>query len=226
MPDLTSIRSVVRTLTLAETDDVSDANVNLFVNQGYRMLSTLFRWPWLEATSNITTVADTASYALPADYRRLYAIKDTDKRRTLTRLTVEEALERWGGDPPSGAEAKWFYVWDDSIYLLPVPSANETAAYTLYYQKKLTTMTSGTDEPEFAEEFHLVLADYAIARVWEHEEDFEKARLSDARFREQVEAMARYYLRRQEEWPLVYGDGVRPNMSSNSNLPWLDDAGA
>ena len=226
MPDLASIRSVVRTLTLAETDDVSNTNVDLFINQGYRWLSTQFRWPWLEATSSITVVASTASYALPSDYRQLWSVEDAEKRRTITRLTLEEALNRWGGDPPTGTDARWYYIFDDNIYLLPVPSANDTARYTLYYQKQLTVMASDTATPEFAAEFHLILADYAIARVWEHEEDFDKSRLADQRFNDQVEAMARYYFRREAQTPLVYGGGIHPNPAVHQNLPWLDDAGA
>jgi hypothetical protein len=226
MPDLASIRSVVRTLTLAETDDVSNTNVDLFINQGYRWLSTQFRWPWLEATATITVAADVASYDLPADYRKLWAVRDADERRTLTRLSFEEALNRWGGDPPTGTDAKWSYVYADDIFLLPVPSAAESDAYTLYYQKQLTIMASDGASPEFAAEFHLILADYAIARVWEHEEDFDKARLADVRFAEQVEAMARYYFRREAQTPLVYGGGIHPNPAVHQNLPWLDDAGA
>ena len=222
MPSLTNLIDVVRSQTLAEADDVSDANLTLFLNQGIRRLSTMFRWPWLEASYDVDVVAATASYALPSDFRRLFVVKDADARITLTRLTLEEALERWGGDPPSGSQAHWYYVWNESIYLLPVPDTTESAAYTLYYQKAPTLLSAGSDTPQFLSEFHLILAYYASARVWEHEEDFEKVDALDGRFRSEAEAMARYYLKREEEFPLVYGDGVRPNLRSANNMPFLD----
>lgn len=224
MPDLADLRAVVRSQTLVEADDVSEATLNLFLNQGYRELSVAFPWPWLQAEATISTVADQSAYSLPTDYRKLFSVADEDATRTLHRLTPEEALNRWGGNPPSGDEARWYYVWADSIFLLPVPSSAETGAYRLYYQKSLTVLSADGDTPEFAEEFHLILTHYAIARAWEHEEDFPKAEAADSKFRQATEWMARYYLRREEHTPLIYGEGIRPRLASNVNMPWLDGA--
>ena len=222
MPTLSDLRGVVRNQTLAESDDVSDANIHLYLNQGLRELSMAFRWPWLEATTTVDVVAATASYALPADYRKLFVVQDTDARRSLTRLTLAQAQNHWGGDVPEGDAADWYYVWDDALYLVPIPGTTATAAYKIYYQKAVTVLAADADTPEFASEFHLILTHYAIARVWEHEEEFEKAKVADDTFRVKVAQMAQYYLKREESDPLIFGGGTRPGLGTVNNLPWLD----
>jgi hypothetical protein len=222
--DLATLRAIVRNQTLAESDDVSEANLNTFINQGLRELSVAFNWPWLQATDDIDVVADTQAYDLPSDYRKLFVVRDNDKRRTLRRITLDEALNLYGGDPPSGSDALQYYIWADQIYLLPVPDTTESAAYTVFYQKAVTALSSDLDVPEFASEYHLILTHYAIARVWEHEEEGEKAALADAIFASKVAQMAHYYMHREERNPLIFGDGGEGTLGTRANMPWLDGA--
>lgn len=224
MPTLSDLRTVVRHQTLAETDDVSTALLNTYLNQGYYELSLAFDWPWVQETYAISVVDGTQGYAVPADYRVLLAIVDEDKRRTLTQLTPQEALGRFGGDMPEGSDATYYYIWEDTINLIPIPDTTAASRYTLYYQKAVTALSADADEPLFADEFHLILAYYAIARVWEHEEEFDKARQSDDTFNQKAGQMARYYNKRERRVPLVLGGGSAPLISTHGNMPWLDGA--
>lgn len=222
--NLGSIRTFVRNQTLVESDDMTNADLNLLINAGLNEMSLAFDWPFLHATSNITTVQDQANYDLPADLRRLFAVRDNDRRATVTRIDMHTALNRWGGDPPSGDNAHWYYLWNDDIWLIPVPDTAEASEYTLFYQKAITELSADGDTPEFVSEFHLTPAYYAIARVWEHEEDFTKAEASENAFRQRVEQMARFYHQTADKHPLVFGNGPRPALNTAQNMPWLDGA--
>lgn len=222
MADADALRSYIRTQTLVESDDLSDAELLTFLNDGIYRVSVRMRWPWLETTGTITTVADQEGYTLPSDYRKLVAIVDNDEKRRLRRVTPDLALEEWGGDPDSDSEASWYYIYGGSIYLLPVPSANDTDRYTIYYVKAPTAMSNGTDTPEWDVEFHHVVADYAIAKVWEYEEDFQKAADAEAKFEAGIELMVDHYLNSEERHPTIYGGGIRPSFG-RTNMPWLND---
>jgi hypothetical protein len=223
--DLASLRSLVRTQTLVETDDVADSVLNTHLNAGLNKLSLLFEWPFLEADTTLTVAADTQTVALPSDYRMLFDISDEDKRYTLTRLTRNQALRRWGGDPPSSDNALWYYVHGTNIYFVPIPSTADTDRYRIFYQKAITELSVDGDTPEFISEYHTIASHYAIARVWEHLEDFPKAEAADATFLREADNMARYYHAREKSEPLIFGDGVSPNtMGIRANMPWLDDA--
>ena len=221
---LSALRTFVRNQTLVESDDVSDANLNTMINGGLNELSLMFDWPFLQAEGTVTTVAGQINYSLPSNFRKMFVVRDEDRRATPTRLTFQQALNRWGGDPPTGGDASWYYLWNDDICLVPIPSDAESAEYRLYYQKGITELASDADIPEFASEFHLISAHYAIARVWEHQEDFPKSDSADQKFIAAAERMARYYHQRADLSPLIFGDGIRPSMFANNNMPFLDDA--
>lgn len=225
---LAQLKALIRTQTLVETDDVSDAELLTFLNNGINELTVRFRWPFLEKSSTISAANGTQAYSLPADYSRLVAVVDNDNTTRLTRITPELAFEQWGGDPPTGTDATWFFIWGEKLNLIPVPTAADTDRYTLYYLKTPTLLAADGDSPEFASQFHHILALYAAARVWESEEDLAKMARLDEAFGQQIEVMARYYLKRDEDFPIVWGDGMRPPASSRViydvrfNMPFLD----
>lgn len=210
MSDLAAIRDFVREQTLIEIDDWSNAKVLNVINEGIREVASRFRWPFLSASAQISVTAGTQSYALSSiasNVQRIAAIIDNTRRVKLQEVEPQYAWELYGGDAPDSDEALAFYLWGESLYLLPTPSANESNAYTMFYYKTPTELSNDTDVPEWSSQFHMLLADYAIARVWEREEDFQKAQAAQQRFDLRVEQMARHYLNRVEDEPLVYGKG-------------------
>ena len=221
---LAQMRSYVRSQTLVQADDVSNAILDQHFNAGLNQLSLAFSWPFLQATANLTTVQDQQTIALPSDFRKAFVIIENDTRVKVEEITFEQAFLRWGGDPPSGDGATWFYIFANLIHLIPIPASAETAEYKLMYQKAITELSADGDTPEFVSEFHLLPTQYAIARIWEHEEDFTKATEADNAFREQVEQMARYYTSQTESKPQVFGDGGRRHFGRNVNTPFLDGA--
>lgn len=220
MADLAAIRDFVREQTLIEIDDWSNAKVLNVINEGIREVASRFRWPFLSASAQISVTAGTQSYALASiasDVQRIAAIIDNDRRVKLQEIEPQFAWKVYGGDAPASNEASAFYLWGNTLYLLPTPDANESNAYTMFYYKTPTELSNDTDVPEWSSQFHMMLAEYAIARVWEREEDFQKAQAAQSRFDSRVEQMARHYLNRVEDEPLVFGEGkyVRPR---NVNL--------
>lgn len=210
MADLAAIRDFVREQTLIEIDDWSNAKLLNVINEGIQEVASRFRWPFLATSAQISVTAGTQAYSLSSiasNIQRIAAIIDNERRIKLQELDARYAWQLFGGDAPDSDQALGFYLWGETLYLLPTPSATEANAYTIFYYKSPTTLSNDTDTPEWSSQFHMLLADYAIARVWEREEDFQKAQAAQGRFDGRVEQMARHYLNRVEDEPLIFGEG-------------------
>jgi hypothetical protein len=234
MSQLSEIRDWVRQQTLIETDDWSNAKVDNTINQGIRELAVRFSWPFLAGSANLDVTDGTAEYTFDTitDFTgtgvklfKIAAIVDNSRRFRVQEISAADAFNMYGGDMPDAQEAQMFYIWGESIFLVPTPDTTEVSAYTVYYYRSPTELTNDTDSPEWDPRFHMVVADYAIARVWGREEEVGKEQASDERFDEGIERMAQFYLNRGEDYPSIVGGGKTGiylnQYGDRANLPWL-----
>lgn len=224
MPDRASIRDWVREQTMYEADDWSDTKIDNVINQGLRELSTRFAWPWLLTTTTISTIASQQAYTIATDFLRLHTIRPTGVNDRLDVISPVEAFETYGDNFQEGDTATTCFLIGNQINLIPIPNATTANAYQVHYVKRAATLANDTDTPEFAEEFHLLLADYAVAKVWEREEDFTKRDIAMSDFDAAVEQMASFYLDRTEDRPMIYGEPPHMRRGLHRNMPFLDGA--
>lgn len=222
MPNRAAIRDYVRNQTLIEQDDWGDDKIDAVINQGLRRLSTRFEWPWLAATTTLTLAADSSSATFPTDLMKVEAITRVGYAGRLVEVSPHEILGTRGGSIASGVPTAYYRHGRD-MFFDRIPS--EDIDFTVLYYKQASTMENDTDEPEFTEEYHLILADYAVAKAWEREEDFTKADEAMNDYEAGVEQMAQFYLDIARDKPIVIGE-PRPSVYngaySNPNMPFLD----
>ena len=214
MPTRLQIRNWVRAETLVESTMMSDADINAIIDQAVRDVSTRFNWPFLAKTDTIAFVLNQQEYTLPTDFDRLVAVMVDGTTTKLTEVGPAEYWAAYGDSPPSGTPA-YFFLWANQIFVSPVPTAS-TGGLVLRYFRAPTLMTDDAHVPEFASQFHMILAEYASLHLWHREEDFSKARVYEERYLDGVERMARYYLGRAIDAPLVMGGGM-PRRSAPSD---------
>lgn len=221
MPNRAAIRDYVRQLTLLETDDISNDKINPILDQGVREASSRFHWPFLQASSTVTVVDGTHVYSLPSDFQYLHTLIRDDTRIRLREVSASKAWNALGDSFPSG-QAESFFLWEEQLHLTKIPSADETL--NIKYFKSPTVMSDDTHTPEWDEQFHLIIADYAISKLWEREEDSIKSAEAMQKFDQGVEQMARWYNDKASDLPMVYGES--PTVGAHvDNMPWLSDAG-
>lgn len=204
MANRAQLREWVREQTLLETDDIPNELLNDWLDQAIYEIASRFDWPWTASSFTIDTVAGQAAYDIPSDVGRIEIIVDTDARRALTEESASAIWRRYGGLPPSGTPT-CFYVWGSTLNLVPTPSATETDAYTAYHYGAPALMTDDTDTPPFDARFHRVTAFYAMGLAWEREEDYPKAEKAFFDFSDGVDRMARFYLDRANDQPMIFG---------------------
>ena len=222
MPNRSDIRDWVRQHTLVESDDYADSKVDNVINQAIRDLSTQFNWAFLQTSSTITLVDGTAEYALPSDFSHLQVAIRSDCACPMQQIPPQDAVARWASDAESD-KPDHFYLWGDNMVVTPTPGGASLPTITLLYYRQPTVLSNDTDEPEFHPQFHLLLAEFAAAKVWEREEDLSRSEYYMERYRRGVERMARYYLNRAEQYPLVIGAGSsRIPTIPQGRQPWLE----
>ena len=218
-----SIRARIRVLTLMETDDISNDDLNNIINEGVDAVGGRFEWPFLAAMDSFGVTAATQGYAFTSIASnvvgQIAAVVRTGKHR-ISEISPQDALAQYGDDFGEGSDATHYFVWGTSVYLVPTPDTTEAAAYKLYYFRRPTTLDNDVDEPEWERQFHELLVSYGCSKVWEREEDMEKAKYWSDKFDQSVEAMARFYLNRADDHPVIVGESA--SFSTSGNMPWLN----
>ncbi len=74
MATLVELTDQVRSLSLLTTNDVSDAQIIIYINQGLTKAAGLFDWPWLQTGSTVTITGGDPEVTLPSGWARLRAV--------------------------------------------------------------------------------------------------------------------------------------------------------
>jgi hypothetical protein len=217
MPTRTELRDLIRGQTLVESDDYTDAKVNNLINAAIRDISVRFPWPYLAKTSTMSVTASVESVALPSDCDRIASINLEGGSKPLYEIAPSTAFQ--SGDSAGSGTPTAYFLWGENVMLRPVPDANSTL--NIYYYREPVELSSDGATPEFAPQFHLIVADYVMQMLWEREEDFQKAATFNQRYLQGIELMARFYLNRADDAPLVIGQ-PQGGRSRGPRMPWLE----
>jgi hypothetical protein len=219
----TGLINEVRAQTLVSSTAVSDTIVLGWLNEGLAEVASAADWPWLEASGHFHTTAGTQSYDLDGadlpNLERIIAVYDHTEPRRLMQVSPQAAFDAFGGDMPSSEHATAFFVFAGNINLLPVPSASATQ-YDILYYKQPTSITTATS-PEWNAQFHHILAHYGEWRMWQREEDLEKANEAHAQFYRILGQMVAWYNRVGDRAMWAVGSG-QSSLAGLTNTPFLN----
>lgn len=171
---LDELRTYVRDrLSISSSDSAKTTQINTALNQARYRIAAEFRLKQTKDTLDF--VADTETVTLPADCVEVLAIYQGDY--LLQPITWQE----WGqvvGSTVTGGPS--VYVVDGSsttMRVSPLPAETESDAATIYYVQRPTALSSDSDTPsELPAEFHDLIAEEAIYRIGQSEEDQDLAR--------------------------------------------------
>jgi len=145
-----------------------------WINNGYMNLCTRnrfwglrrnFDFPEMETRSSATTTAGTAYVSVPAD---CLIIRDvfhyTDDAR-LNHIGWDEYVKRTGKSTTASRGAPTEWVRSGSyIYLSPTPDATDTLY--IYYRKRPTLLSLGTDVTALGAEWDEIIVRMAALQAW------------------------------------------------------------
>ena len=220
------LRQLVRDISRTETHDVSNAVLDTYMAEGYGEVVSHRAWPWGYALAPevVTLIDGTNEYTLDDSVKRVLAVIETEQRYPLTKVSQND-WARTQESIDSTSRPVWYTFAAKTLFLWPVPATTDTL--DVYYYEHPSFGTPGAEDdadiPVFDDAFHTCLVDWSLSRLWEQEEDLEKADDYRQRFEVKLNRMAKFYNTEMIDRPMIYGGG-RDSAVAPSSMPWLGDA--
>jgi hypothetical protein len=175
-----------------EEDADGVARAARWINQAYREILNLHAWPFLQASA--TGTADAGEVEV-ADLRRIRFVTDTSDGTTpgrkLKRVSLDDLLAEDNElDATLSGTAEHYYLDGDST----IKSYPVGGTITAYYFKRVAPLSADSDEPIFDEEYHPLIVDRAMIKVYIDTDNFEAAAALREEFNQGVRSMAEDYL--------------------------------
>ena len=121
-------------------------------------------WPWRETSATITTVAGTASYAMPSNWLRTTSIREANEEPMVERTTMDLDYRN-----PSGVTGQpiEFAVYGSTLTLSPTPDSVRTLTHR--YIRDVPQLRWDADEPLMPAMFHAAIVSAAAAVAYERQ---------------------------------------------------------
>lgn len=194
--NLTDLVARTRSLSGIRLESLrSDEQIEQVVNESYQEILGLYPWPFLKGSQTVAVAAETRTFTIPSTFRYISSLVLTmgDKTVRLKQTTVD-LLDEW---PDDEAEPEYYARVDDrTVRLWPAPSDN--VSVEVKGQLEFAPLRAN-DEPEFAEQFHPVVAYRAAIRLLQEEGD-------DSGRSESYQFDAASYFQRMEKFYMASGD--------------------
>lgn len=123
---------------------------------------------YLKIDQTIDLVADQESYTLPDQdantrsrvlrVKRVEIAYDGTNFYTAEPIAIQDLPNSQYTTTYYNANAPRYYIADESIYLLPTPSANATNALKMWYLQRQDRLENDDDIPSFNDNYHYILA--------------------------------------------------------------------
>jgi len=206
---LQQIRDNARTITETETDDVSDALLNLYIRDGYnRILDLERRWPHLEVSFQFNTVDGQRSYTVndytDDDIREVVSLVDQVNVR-LEWISYDMAEDYFIGASDAPGRPMYVAFWAGQLHLFPIPSSVYTLKARAYRHPNDWVTAGGTVDGPY--EFDLPLVYYAVSQIYRAQEAPQMAAEYERAFNDGVLIARRDIMKPESYAPLRLSTG-------------------
>jgi len=226
MISLTELRSQVRAIIDLDETDLPDTVIDQFAREGFQRIYTLERrWPYLEQTYTLATVANQRAYTISTigDIREIISIIDnTASGNRLTLIPYDEAERIWLANTDVAGRPYFYSFWDGQLLFWPKPDTVYNMTIRAYRNPVYTWLTNTEEDIDIDEWFHALLPYFVLARVYQRQEDAELSAMYLRSFEEGVGLARRDLMKASSAQPVIMSGGRRyPTMRR-----WLQTLGA
>jgi hypothetical protein len=217
----------VRDITDLDETDLPSSLIRQYMKDGFnRIINLERRWPFLEATYSLSTVAGQRDYAMSSigsgDLREITSIlDDSTVGNRLSIITVDEAENVWHGSFDTATRPLFFAEWGDTVKLYPKPDTVYPLVIRGYRKPSYAWVNDTSQQVDCDDRLHDAIAYYAVSQTYKRQEDNEMARSYKDSFDEAVGLARKELMRGPSHRNMVLSRGVvRP-----SQKYWLESLG-
>lgn len=170
------LRNFARFFTKTDTTTYSNADLDAAINSYYQLfvneiLESMDEWDFQGEIATANLVANQQEYSLPTDIIKIKRAEISYDGTNWYNLNFFDINERGKATDTTSitndfsTSEPYADLMDTGIFLYPIPTAAVTGGLKIWYEKKVTELSSATDEPVLVEAYHIGLARGA-AKVW------------------------------------------------------------
>ena len=223
---LADVRTMVRNISDLDSVDLPNTIIDNAVKEAFqRIIALERRWPKYQETYTFNTVASQRPYTISTigDIREVISLVDTSSAGSrLTMIPYDNAEDIWLGNTDVPSRPYFYAIWDAQLHLYPKPDAVYAITLRAYRNPVYTWLTNTSEAIEIDEWFHILLAYFVLARVYQRQEDPELSAMYLRSFEEGVAMARRDLMKTPSARPLLMSGGRQyPTMRR-----WLQTLGA
>lgn len=223
---LADVRTMVRDISDLDVTDIPNSIIDNAVKEAFQRIVALERrYPKYQESYTFNTVANQRPYTISTigDIREIISLVETSSSGSrLTMIPYDNAEEIWLGNTDTASRPYFYAIWDGALHLYPKPDAVYTITVRAYRNPVYTWMSNTSEAIDLDEWFHILLAYFALARVYQRQEDPELSQMYMRSFEEGVAMARRDLMKTPSARPLLMSGGRQyPTMKR-----WLQTLGA
>lgn len=223
---LADVRTMVRDISDLDVTDIPNSIIDNAVKEAFQRIVALERrYPKYQESYTFNTVANQRAYTLSAigNIREVISLVETSSSGSrLTMIPYDNAEEIWLGNTDTASRPYFYAIWDGALHLYPKPDAVYSITVRAYRNPVYTWMSNTSEAIDLDEWFHILLAYFALARVYQRQEDPELSQMYMRSFEEGVAMARRDLMKTPSARPLLMSGGRQyPTMKR-----WLQTLGA
>lgn len=223
----TTMIAAVRDIVDLDANDLPDTLIKLYIRDGYyRILDVEKRWPFLEKSFTITTVASQRAYvisSMTADPITQVAsiVDNTSVGYRLSMVSYDELEAAYVGALDTANNPLFYAVFEGKIHLFPKPN-NVRTLTARGYREPVDWVTTGA-AADLPAGLHFALVYYACSRIYQRLEDTVMADDYKRSFDEAVSFAVRNVQKPNSHSPMVLSAGRTGRQPTYSG--WLTGLG-
>lgn len=162
-----------------DTDDMSNAAVDLLLNQSYWEILDEFHFREKELVSEITFTDGVRLYDAPTPFEAVQKISmasplaTDNKHLPLLRMDIDQYEREYDSDDDAEGKPTHYVRYNSQFYLWPTPDA--TYDGFVYYWTTLADLSDSNDQPGIPQVWHEIILHGGVARGWLDLNDTTKA---------------------------------------------------
>lgn len=226
--NISQIRTLVQsisglTIGADANDDVTQNVVDTFIQEGYqRIVSLDNRFPWFQSSYTFDGIVDQHQYStgftrtLPStessitfdDISEIISVtNETNSGNKLIYIDNFKAETVWTGTNDIAGIPAYFSLWAGTLQIWPKPDSVYTFTVRGYRKPSYAWLTDTGQNIDLNDEFHIMLVNFVVARLFQFQEDPQ---------------MAQVYMGQFESGIILQKDSL---MAPNSNQPLILSGG-
>jgi hypothetical protein len=223
---LADVRTMVRDISDLDATDIPNSIIDNAVKEAFQRIVALERrYPKYQESYTFNTINGQRPYTISTigDIREVISLVETSSSGArLTMIPYDNAEEIWLGNTDTASRPYFYALWDGALHLYPKPDAVYNITVRAYRNPVYTWLSNTNEAIDLDEWFHILLAYFALARVYQRQEDPELSAMYMRSFEEGVAMARRDLMKTPSARPLLLSGGRQyPTMKR-----WLQTLGA